>query len=94
MQAFEATDGRMIDDLAHGSSAAHDPNNEKSVLGQRLAWDHLKQLALQGHAGIGALTEASDTDSLVDKNMPFREGIHNIREIHQIKMAGRLALAA
>lgn len=94
LRAHEITEGRMLDDMAHGTEMAHDPAGQyqKSIVGQERAWEHLLELVAEGYVGVGVLTEASDAASLIDPNMPFARGVANIKRMHNIKMTGNLAV--
>jgi hypothetical protein len=96
MQAYEATDGVLIDDTAHGSMRAHHPDKsyDKSVEGQEESWNSLIELAEEGYSGIASMTEASGTRSDVDPHMSFELAIKNIRRVYSLKMAARIAVAA
>jgi len=91
--ALTASEGLMIDDTAHGSSMAHD-NGRKSDVGQARAAQHIKRLTQAGYASLGLITEASATDSLVDKNRHLEEGLRDINEIYRSKLESQVALAA
>jgi hypothetical protein len=96
MKAFEASGGLMIDDSAHGSEMACDPEGvyQKSEEGQKRAQEHLVRMCEAGYGGIGVLMEASDTRSDVDPNMSFSVGLSNMERMYLGKMANQLVFAA
>ncbi|MGZ6005534.1 MAG: hypothetical protein ACXWLH_05315 [Candidatus Saccharimonadales bacterium] len=80
-KAYHLTGGKMIDDSAHGTSIAHDPDNRKSDYGQQAALEHIMNLSYFGYTSSGLLIEASDAKSVTDPNLPFKIGYAAIREI-------------
>jgi phospho-2-dehydro-3-deoxyheptonate aldolase len=85
LEALELTDGKVIVDCAHGGMRAHTTGNGKSVDGQRRARDHVIELAQQGYVPAGIMLEASDTPSVVDPNMPYRDGLEGALVLADIK---------
>lgn len=84
-RAYEATDGAVIPDLAHGTMRAHNIGGGKGVEGQLLARDHLLELASAGYAPAGFMMEASSTKEVVDPNAPYKEAIVTIHALASIK---------
>lgn len=84
-KVFYLTEGQFIDDSAHGTSIAHDPNNQKSNYGQEAALDHIVTLSSLGYVSAGLLVEASDVVSATDPNLPFNTGMEAISELARYK---------
>lgn len=92
LDALEATNGNMIVDLAHGGEMAHSPVQDftKSVIGQIACFDHVIELAANGHIPVGTMAEASNTISKVDPVMPFETTILKTIELRNTVFAHRL----
>lgn len=95
-RAFDATDGRFIVDIAHGSEMAHDPTGrfQKTIAGQQRCLDAVINLAGKGFMPSGVMIEASDFEHpdkhrRTDPNMPFADALIGVVELHNI-MAGAL----
>jgi hypothetical protein len=85
--ALEASGGIMIDDLAHGTEMAHDPegNFQKSAQGQMNATDHIIDLWERGYASSGTLAEGSDSPEKVDPHEPFAFALGAMKRLIEIK---------
>ncbi len=81
---YEQTQGHFIDDPAHGSSAAHDPQGHKSNYGQQKALEHITELFTQGYPSAGVLIETSDIKSRTDPNLPFEVGLSAAKELAKL----------
>jgi len=96
--AFEATEGRLIVDIAHGSEMAHDPKGDfqKTILGQIACMNHVIRLAEQGVIPAGIKIEASNTPRVIDPPMHFETALGGIiRFTEQIRATQKYpALAA
>lgn len=95
-RAWEATEGRFMVDLAHGSEMAHDPrqNFQKSIDGQICASDSLIELAGQGYAPAAVTMEASNLKSVMDPHMPLSLALGTIQQLLTIKAHRTVAIAA
>lgn len=87
-EAYEATEGKIIVDVAHGSEMAHDPsgNNSKSTSGQILAMEAVIDIAEQGLAPAGIMIEASDLSSKTDPHMPLGVALKGLMKLHAEKI--------
>lgn len=90
-RAHEATGGRLLVDLAHGTEMAHDPVEgrfKKSVQGQIDAGAHLLEIiARTGEAPAGIFMEASNHPGKTDPNMPFKEALNIAHLLAEAKRA-------
>ena len=91
-EAVERTEGRVIIDFAHGSEMAHDPNGngEKSIEGQLAAFNHGLELAAEGYIPAGIMLEASDTQRVVDPNMPQLTGLMCASQLNAVRQIREL----
>ena len=87
-EAHDATGGKLIVDVAHGSEMAHDPNgkNCKSIEGQVLAMESVNDMAQEGIAPAGIMIEASDLPSKTDPHMPLGIALKGLVKLHDAKM--------
>jgi hypothetical protein len=94
--AWEATEGRLMVDLGHGTEMAHDPTGrfEKSVAGQILAGDHLIELDERGYAPFAVTMEASDKQGPMDPEMPLAIARNLSLSLLAAKLDRRVAAAA
>jgi hypothetical protein len=85
--ALEASGGIMIDDLAHGTEMAHDPEGkfQKSVQGQMDGTNHLIELWERGYVSSGTLSEGSDTPEIIDPHEPFSFALGAMRRLIVVK---------
>jgi len=86
--ALEATGGRVIVDVAHGSEMAHDPNHafKKSVDGQIAAMDHVLRLAIdRGEIPAGIMAEASEAASPTDPHMSLRIALNGLLHLNNAR---------
>jgi phospho-2-dehydro-3-deoxyheptonate aldolase len=87
-RVVDATKGKVIIDVAHGSEMAHDPsgNFTKSAIAQELCLLHLADLVRQGLDIRGLMIEASDVvikdkRRQTDPNMDFQDAVDLTEEI-------------
>lgn len=87
-KAYDATNGRVIRDNAHGLEMAHNPSKEfkKSVEGQLRASHAAIHLAHQGYPALGVMYEASELESIMDPHMPLETAILHTELLHQVKL--------
>ena len=83
VEAFDATDGKVIVDSAHGSEMAHHHNGEytKTSLGQIVCLKHTGDLTNGGIIPAGLMVEASSIVGVTDPNIPFKIGSVVLREM-------------
>lgn len=83
-QAFEATNGLFMVNVAEGSEMAHCNNFNKTEEGQKAALEHVIQLSGEGLLPMGVMIEGSDLSSPTNPNIPFslaKNGIVRLTEI-------------
>lgn len=87
IDALDATNGKLIVDVAHGSEIAHDPNGQfgKSVKGQIAAMQSVIRLAREGHVPAGIMIEASNLESPTDPVMPLSIALRGVKALHKAK---------
>ena len=85
-QAYDATEGNLLVDVAHGGEMAHSPMQDfsKSVDGQIECFDHVIKLAQEGLKPAGILCEASNTHSQVDPVIPLEAAITRTQQLARI----------
>jgi hypothetical protein len=90
-EAMDATEGRMIVDVAHGTEMAHDLSGQfkKSAAGQERALEHVIDIAEDhGEVPKALMAEASRADSPTDPHMPFQIALNGVLRLHGLAMAG------
>lgn len=88
-RALEATEGRMVVDIAHGSEMAHDPAGtfKKSVPGQIAALEHVIAVAEKyGELPVAIMAEASQAYSPTDPHMAHNLALGGVRRLHDLHM--------
>lgn len=86
--AMEATEGKMVADMAHGCEQAHDPAGAfgKSDEGQRRALNHVYSIAgLHGEMPRGIMAEASDAASPTDPHTPHAYAIRKAVALNALR---------
>lgn len=93
LRAYDATNGAMILDTAHGSERAFDPNKQfkKSIVGQIACLEQTIILVEDGMGLRGIMIEASDfihPDPYfqTDPNMPFGQAVEGVTALHTLIM--------
>ncbi len=88
IEALEATDGRLIVDVAHGSEMAFDPSGgfKKSAIGQIAVMNTVIRLIDSNHIPAGMMIEASDLESPTDPVMPLQTALDGVKRFHEAKL--------
>ena len=87
-RAYDATNGRIIRDNAHGVEMAHSISGDytKSIEGQIEASLATIDLARQGYPPLGVMYEASELESIMDPHMPLETALLHTELIYKEKI--------